>query len=139
MGRPARRQVDVALPRDVERVPLAAPQGAIARLERARADGAAEQIDGRAEHPGILAAMKVIRNDELPTRGSSPEFVGDDRSMRRLTLATGAASRVIAGGASMVPVGATVSMTTVDSVLPRLPARSAMLPKATRSAYSASA
>jgi quercetin dioxygenase-like cupin family protein len=48
----------------------------LALYQRVFADRAAEEIEGRAEHRGILAAMKVIRNDELPTSGASPEFEG---------------------------------------------------------------
>ena len=47
-------------------------------LERTRADGAPEEVDGRVEHRGILAAMKVIRNDELPQSNNSLEFEGAD-------------------------------------------------------------
>jgi mannose-6-phosphate isomerase-like protein (cupin superfamily) len=55
-----------------------APQRALALLEPARANRTTKEIDGRAEHRGILAAMKVIRSEELPTSGASPEFVGAD-------------------------------------------------------------
>jgi mannose-6-phosphate isomerase-like protein (cupin superfamily) len=71
-------QVHVALARDVEGVTLGASQDPIALLEAARAHGAAEQIDGLAEHRGILAAMKVIRNDELRNANNSLEFEGAD-------------------------------------------------------------
>jgi mannose-6-phosphate isomerase-like protein (cupin superfamily) len=53
----------------------------LALYQRVFADRAAEEIEGRAEHRGILAAMKVIRNDELPTSGASPEFVGADHGV----------------------------------------------------------
>jgi mannose-6-phosphate isomerase-like protein (cupin superfamily) len=79
--RPARHQVDVALARDVERVARRTPQGPVALREIARTHGTAEELEGRAEHLGILAAMKVIRNDELPTSGASPEFVGEDHDV----------------------------------------------------------
>lgn len=73
-----RHEIHIALACDVERVAFGASQDTLTLLERAGADRAAEQKDGLAEHPGILAAMKVIRNDELPTSGGSPEFVGED-------------------------------------------------------------
>jgi mannose-6-phosphate isomerase-like protein (cupin superfamily) len=59
-------------------VALATSQDSLTMLEPARADGAAEQIDGLAEHRGILAAMKVIRNDELRNANNSLEFEGAD-------------------------------------------------------------
>ena len=63
----ARHEIHVALARDVEGMTLRAAQLALALLELAPADRAPEQVDGRREHRGILAVMKVIRNDELPT------------------------------------------------------------------------
>jgi mannose-6-phosphate isomerase-like protein (cupin superfamily) len=77
----ARHQVDVALARYVEGVTALASEGGVPLRQLAPTDRTAEEIDGLVEHRGILAAMKVIRNDELPTSGASPEFVGEDHGV----------------------------------------------------------
>jgi quercetin dioxygenase-like cupin family protein len=74
----ARHEVDVPLAGDVERVAALAPERALALREPGRAHWAAKEIDGLGEHRGILAAMKVIRNDELPHSNNSLEFEGAD-------------------------------------------------------------
>jgi len=71
-------QVDVALAGDVEGVTRLAAERARALLEPAPADRAAEEIDGLSEHGGILAAMKVIQNNELPHSDNSFGFQGGD-------------------------------------------------------------
>ena len=71
-------EIHVALARDVVGMALGAAQQRVAFLEAARADRAAEQLYGLAEHRGILAAMKVIRNDELRNANNSLEFEGAD-------------------------------------------------------------
>ena len=76
-----RHQVDVALARYVEGVTALAAERAVFLRQLAPTDRAAEEIDGLGEHRGILSAMKVIRNDELPTSGASPEFVGEDHGV----------------------------------------------------------
>ena len=68
----------MALTGDVEGVTGRAPECALALLERVRAHRAAKEVNGRTEHRGILAAMKVIRNDELPHSNNSLEFEGTD-------------------------------------------------------------
>jgi mannose-6-phosphate isomerase-like protein (cupin superfamily) len=50
-------------------------------LQSARADGAPQEIDRVTEHRGILAAMKVIRTDDLRTSGGSPELIGEDHGV----------------------------------------------------------
>ncbi len=71
-------EVHVPLTRNVEGVTGRAPERALVLLESLRADRAAKEIYGLGEHRGILAAMKVIRNDELPQSNNSLEFEGAD-------------------------------------------------------------
>ena len=62
-------------------MPLAAPQRAIAGLERARANRAAKEVDDVRKHARILAyrrAMQILRFDELPHSNNSIEFEGVD-------------------------------------------------------------
>jgi quercetin dioxygenase-like cupin family protein len=73
-----RHEVDVPLAGDVEGVAALAPERALSLRQPARAHRAAKEIDGLGEHRGILAPMKVIRNDELPHSDNSFAFQGAD-------------------------------------------------------------